>query len=298
MKDRLGQGLRPLALGDLLDLPYRVYRHRLGLFVLCGILASTADTAATLVWQGRWASALTGPSGSPDPETALLLMFATLPVILLLAVVTSTLAALPIITATRDALVGDDRPGGEVVRESWRRLVPALGAAIVSTVVILAGAAMCLLPAIPLAIGLALTLPPVVLERRSPFAAVGRSWQLVFGRGRGDPSSQANWVRVLVVGIVTLVVMWAFNAMASVPGAVAQMVAAFRGHPAEMTVLGPSPLPLGWMLPIWFFQALVQGVFLPIAIVPWTVVYLDIRTRHEGLDLELALDRLRGEAAP
>ena len=90
---------------------------------------------------------------------------------------------------------------------------------------------------------------------------------------------------------------YALNVLSSIPQAIAQAAGVMRGTPTVDTALGPQPMPLSVMLPVYFFGAVVQGVFQPIGVVPWPILYYDVRTRHEGLDLERAIDRLRGADA-
>ena len=64
------------------------------------------------------------------------------------------------------------------------------------------------------------------------------------------------------------------------------------------TAFGSQFLPLAVLLPLQLLASLIQGTFVAIGIIPWTVVYYDIRTRHEGLDLELQAAALAAEVAP
>jgi hypothetical protein len=146
-------------------------------------------------------------------------------------------------------------------------------------------------------VGVALSLSTSLtyLERLGPLRAMKRSWQMVFGLGRMELSTEANWVRVLLTGIVTIVVWYALSLLASLPVLVAQWVALWNGGQMVKTSLGPQPLDLPFMIPLFLVGSVLSGVFLPLAVTPWPILYLDIRTRHEGLDLEHAITRLELE---
>jgi hypothetical protein len=161
-----------------------------------------------------------------------------------------------------------------------------------------AGAFLCVFPGIFLAVALALSVPAVYCEKLNGIAAIARSWELVLRRGPGGLTGETNWVRVVVIGFVTLVVVYVLYAIASLPVLAAQGIGQGSGMVPVNTALGPQILPLSLLVPLQLVGAVIQGVFFPIWMIPWPLLYYDIRIRHEGLDLELTLRKMAAEDAP
>lgn len=295
MANHRGFGLRPRRISELLDLPYRVYRERIALFVALGIALSVAQQTVGLVWQWWMFGSLDQQSPPADPLAALAGLAVGLPAVLVANAVLVAFFTLPMIGAARDAMTGDSRPWASLLRDAWSRAPAAAVCASLFAFVWMAGFMMCILPGLFVGVAFSLATSLTYLERRGPLRAFSRSWTLVFGRGGVRPSTEANWVRVLLIGLVTVVVWYALSILSSLPVVVAQWATLARGGQMVMTALGPQPLPLPLMLPLYFVGAVLGGVFLPLAVTPWPILYLDIRARHEGLDLEHAIVRLEHE---
>jgi hypothetical protein len=287
-----GLGLRPRRLPDLLDLPYRVYRGRIGFYAGLGVAMAIAQQAFAFAWQWWVFGALGAEAVEADPAAALGTMMIAFPVVVVLNAALVAIFTLPMIAAVRDTMVGVARPAGVLVRDAWSRAVPAAVCAVLFAAIWMIGLFLCILPGVFIGVALSLSTSLTYLERLGPFRAMGRSWNLVFGLGKVEFSTEANWVRVLLTGIVTIVVWYALSLLASLPVLFAQWVALWNGGQMVMTPIGPQPMPLPYMVPLFLVGAVLSGVFLPLAVTPWPILYLDIRTRHEGLDLELALERL------
>lgn len=292
MTTRQGFGIRPRTLGELVDLPFRVYRARIGLFAAIGIGIAVLRQAAAIGYQAFVFGSVGADMAEVDPMAMMNRVFLGIPTLLLITSVTYTVGALPIVAASRDTVVGVRRPARAILRDAWRRLPAGIVTAILIWVLAVFGFVMCIAPGIIVSIGFALALPVVYLERRGPLSAMGRSWEMVFLRGPGRPGSAANWVRVVLLGVVTIVVLFALDLLATLPVSLVQALSMMQRSEPIMTAIGPQWLPLQYMLPLYLAGALLQGVFLAIAITPWPVLYLDIRARNEGWDLEQAVDRL------
>lgn len=114
-----------------------------------------------------------------------------------------------------------------------------------------------------------------LLERRNPFRALRRSGQVVRG----------NWWRTLWFVILLNVLLTALSftpyALAAIP---IQLISGGGGFVA----LAASEC----------VSVLARVLLFPIGIIAITLLYYDYRVRTEGLDLELALERLRREEQP
>ena len=123
---------------------------------------------------------------------------------------------------------------------------------------------------------LAMTIPAVLMEKRKPIAAAGRSYGLVRG----------NWWRVLGIVVVFALVSAGLSLLVSFPLLIAAFLAA---EPETTTVLSQA-------------FGLIGGTVASIAAVPvlWigmTLLYYDLRVRKEDYDIE-ALTREMGVVAP
>lgn len=113
---------------------------------------------------------------------------------------------------------------------------------------------------------LALASPALVMEGRSPFAALRRSWALVRG----------SWWRVLGILILSAIIT---NLLATIVSVPITMVASAATALSESTV--PVVLAAG-------VSTLVSGIItLPFAAAVTGLLYTDLRIRREALDIEL-----------
>jgi len=301
MHPEQGFELRPRTIGELLDLTFRVYRRGFKVFAVLGIAVTTISVVigtliqAMLVDPAIWADL-------QDQARALGAMgriYTSILVVLLINIFIYGLGMVAITAAAEDTLLGRPVGAAQSLSKSWRRSVWAGIASVLMLLAALACAMACLLPAIPVLIVLSLTVSLVYLERKGPIEAMRRSFELVAKRGPRALSIDSNWVRIAIVGFVTLIVVYMLSLLASLPVFIASGTAALRGGGMmNQTAFGPQLLPLHLLLPLQLVGAVFHGVFVAIGIIPWTVMYYDIRTRHEGLDLELQAQSLAREDGP
>jgi hypothetical protein len=296
MQASQGFELRPRTIGEVLDLSFRIFRRRLKTFAAIGIIFSLVGgimAVATQVLMGPLEDGMT----HEDPMLALGTVAAVWGMMLVMGLVSVAaygVNAVAITAAAEDALRGRSGTVGDALRKSIGRAAWAMLTAVLFWFCVTLGAMACFVPAIPISIMFALAVPLVYLEHKRPLAAMGRSYQLVFDRGPRELSVDSNWVRVLIVGVITLVLMYVISIVAQLPILIVSAgSAAGRGFS-----FGYAPdVPLHVLLPLQLLASLVQGTFSAVGIIPWTVTYYDIRTRHEGLDLELQAEQLAAAAA-
>ncbi len=125
-----------------------------------------------------------------------------------------------------------------------------------------------------LGIMLCLTFPVVVLERQNPWAAMGRSWQLVKG------SFWRFFGTFAVLFIMVSILFFVLGLILSIAGATG--IAASRGNGAVA-----GGVAVGAIIAF----ALVYFVIISILVTLWTalvvLLYADVRMRKEGMDLVL-----------
>ncbi|HEX2175319.1 MAG TPA: hypothetical protein VHG70_05360 [Nocardioidaceae bacterium] len=162
--------LRSRTIGQVIAVSWLMFRSRPGLFVCIGLPAVGVSVASTLAQMPLDSSGVTGTLRS----SAELLEGILLALALLLAQA-AAVQALADLDAGRRVRVRD------VYRAAVRRLLPVSVTVILAVICLLAlTLTVVLLPvALALLVGWSLFIPVVLLERRSGFRALRRSWRLV-----------------------------------------------------------------------------------------------------------------------
>jgi hypothetical protein len=167
---------------------------------------------------------------------------------------------------------GSDPSAGEAVRASLRRAWPFAAAWFLLTPLKVVSALACYLPVFVTVTFFALTAPAIVIEGLGPLAGIKRSAQLVVRR---------FW---FCLGIVVL---------SALVQQILELV--FTVIPTFVAALLPDPLD-------WIVLAVGQSgasLLTTTAVVAASVLlYLDVRIRTEGLDLDLRVRRAFPQAAP
>ncbi len=134
-----------------------------------------------------------------------------------------------------------------------------------------------------LGIMLSLIFPVVVLERRNPFAAIGRSWRLVYG---------SFWRFFAIFILLALVTAALFLiAVLFVTLVTGFGIALLREH-------GKLESPgLVWVITIIVFALALVSLVAPMWLALICQLYTDVRMRREGLDLMVRLPPWRGGEA-
>src|SRR6266567_1484818 len=257
--------LRPLGVGDILSGAFTLIRQ---------------NPAATL-----GLTALTVTALAVTVAIIVLIASQTAPAVAFFALVPA-LAALGLqlgglVTAMGQSLLGRKITIREAVRRS--RTGPVVAAILLLAVIFLAiwippvlvlkgwGVIPVLLLTAWLGVMLSLTIPVVVLERRGPIAAIGRSWRLVLG----------SYWRVFGTYLLTYLIMWVLSLVISLP---LQLVSGLAGG------LGGSGSRTTLSLAVGLFaigEIVITSLALTIETGVLVLVYADMRMRKEGMDLAL-----------
>ncbi|MCL2849352.1 MAG: hypothetical protein FWE61_04830 [Micrococcales bacterium] len=289
--------LRPLGLGELLDGTMKAVRFNPKVtFGLTATVITVCVTLATLVTAylaGFFMKQLRDLAGYGADEDALLLItlsqYSTMP---LLYIATPLLNGL-LIVAVSKAVLGQKVSVGEVVRS--RRIWAVLGfsmlvmAASTATVTVLvvgvvvlaslgtagvvAGVVIAILGAVALVVGSVwlmirtLLVPPALMLEDKPFwQTVRRAWKLTY---------KSFW-RLTGIYLLVWVILGLLSSVVSVPLTIVSMVLAMTGFTWVSLVVNAMNLVLAYTITV-AFEAVVVAL-----------LYIDVRMRREGLDLELA----------
>lgn len=287
-----GVRLRPMAIGDVLDETFRVYRRHFLSFVVAMALVvvpmTLLQTALFLAFglqpgfQGAFGAGLDRPGGPSVEQIAAFVV-----VMLVLVVVGGAgylLSTIATVQLASDAILG--RPVD--VREAYRSAMRRSGAVVVSG--FLSGLPVALLVltclgipfAVYLGLGWSVAIPAIVAERLGGTDGMRRSWRLVRGH---------RW-RLLVVFLLMGLIAWL---LISIPGGIASFVTIpvvllADNNPAAVAVAN-------------VFSSLVsaagQSLFGGLSLITATLVYYDLLVRQEAFDLQQRIGTLDapGEAA-
>jgi hypothetical protein len=159
---------------------------------------------------------------------------------------------------------GVDRSARDVLGMTMRRTWPLLAAWVLVHLAELGGAIACLVPGVLVMAGFAVTTPAVAAERLGPVVGMRRAWRLA--RRRFWPTVGITLLVGIVAGLVG-------NALSAAPVLVAFAVG----------------LKWGWIL-LAAAGIVSSLVTMPVVAASATLLYLDLRIRTEGLDLQLEAD--------
>ncbi len=263
----LGPGgipLRPLAAGDIISGSFTLIRQNpAATFGLTGSILATLAAGFLIIFVVA-------------ANTAGGVLLLAVPLILAgLALQAGGLAA----TAGRGFL-GRRLGIGDAIRQSragWVLLtlvVLALGCGVIWIPLIALLQGWGVIPAVLLTAWLAvmtsLAIPVVVLERRGPFAAVGRSWRLVLG----------SFWRVFGIYFLMYLITSVISFVLSLPVSFANgMISGLGAGNKAWTSAGVVFLAIG--------EIVITGLIATIELGVVVLVYADLRMRKEGMDLVL-----------
>lgn len=260
--------LRPLGIGELLDAAIKVYRRRPGPMVIA--------TAVTIFPAIVLQTLIQISGGSPDditpvdPTTGLrevdgaalaTFLGATVASSVVLAVA-SSLAVAATTRLSLSAYLGDEVGWRESLRFAFRRVVPLVGLMGLTLLGQIAGVLACLVGYVWLMGVWAVAVPALLVEEVRPVEALRRSYRLV--RGRFWPVLGTVVLGLLLVSLV--------QGVLTAPVLVLQLVEA-------------SPLLTGILSGVATFVGVSLATPLTAALA--AVIYVDLRVRKEGYDLEL-----------
>jgi hypothetical protein len=296
--------LRPLALGEIFDGGFQAIRSNPRTMIGIAAVVLSIVTLLSAVPQAAMLRGVGSMMETTDPtfDDLLNIMNSTLETSLVGTVI--TVIAINIVTAMLVLAVSTAVLGQRITpAQAWRRVRPrvfaVLGLAIVETLAlvgafllpvvpgVLVAVAGAVVPGVILAVvgfigGVALTAflgtrwsfaaPALLLEEQGVFAAMRRSFRLV--RGSFWRVLGISLLAQLLVGVGSAVIQTPFSLVSMLFQDADRMYADFWANLGQLTVQGIG-------------QVIAGAVFYPFVAAVTTLLYIDVRMRHEGLDVEL-----------
>jgi hypothetical protein len=275
--------LRPLGLGEILDVAIKIFVRNAGTFVrIVVFVVAPVEVVSALVQASALPDELANPSFGfeplePEPLTAreIWIAVAAYAVIVVLTILASTVATGACYKAVASAYLGEAPSWRGSLGFALRRLHSILWVTILGGVLAVLGLVFCIVPGVYLWVAFAVAVPVLLTEGIKGRRALGRSRRLV--RGRWWPTFGLLLLGFLLAGFVAFVV-----------GGLVGVATLWEG--------GDDPAVY---LPITAVGNVVASlVTTPFSAAFVTVLYFDLRVRKEGFDLALLAERIGVEPDP
>jgi hypothetical protein len=270
--------LRPRGIGEILDAAVALYRARFGALVkLTAVVVVPVQVLNVLIMLSTSPTDVTfgatGPTPVYDSREAFWVPLAGTVVMNVVTVLSTAFATAAVMRLVADTYLDSPERGGSA-HFALRRLPAVIGLTAVTTLIVIAGAAACVVPGLYLQAVFAVAIPALLLEGKTVGQALNRSSQLT--KGRRWPCFSVHYLGAMLTGIVA----FGLTLLISVP-----IGAAVEGSAALAIAQGLSGT----------VTAALTTPFVAAAII---VLYFDLRVRAEGFDIQVALQRLdRARAA-
>ena len=125
--------------------------------------------------------------------------------------------------------------------------------------------------------------PVIAIEDASAWRSFRRSGALLSGRVEPGFTGRVP-VRAMILVTVVSIILIAVSVLCGLPALILQLIYRNPDNPAV------SLAPQSFLIPAELLQVMGQAVFNPLGLVVYATLYLDMRVRREGLDLERRLD--------
>ncbi len=272
-------GLRPLGVGEILDVAIKIYRARFGVlvravvvmlgpvFVLSAVIRISVGTGDGLLGVGQ-------PGTTPEIDTHQLWAFvAGTLVIALLAFLASQVATGACFKAVSGAYLDEQPDWRESLRFARSHVRSLLWVSFLLVIFLIPALLACLVPGAYLYVVWSVAAPVVLLEGAHGRGALKRSRALV--KGRFWPTVATLGLVTILTGIVQAMFLGILAGVGSISGnEVARAVAEAIG------------------------QTVSSALTTPLSAAVLTVMYFDLRVRKDGFDLELLARRMGVEPGP
>jgi hypothetical protein len=267
--------LRPLSIGEILDVGIKIYwRNALALFGLVIAVVFPVQILSGLVESSATPTGFSNDPFNPtiDPSTTISGQDAAVYgvgvlVVSILGFVAAQLATGACFKAVVDAYLEETVQWKTSMLFAAKRVHSIIWVSLISTIVAGIGLIFCIVPGVWLWVSWVVAIPVLLTEGLKGTRALGRSRELV--SGRWWPTFAVAALAALLAGIVT--------------GVLAGILAGFSvADPATTTgtVLSVLTGTVSAMVTTPFTAAVI------------TVLYIDLRVRKEGFDVQLLAERL------
>ncbi len=266
-------GLRPLGVGEILDVAIKIYRSRFGVLVKAvSIVLGPVFVLAALIRlsipSGENLFETTQPGATPDFEAGDVWAFVAGTVLIsILTFIAAQVATGACFKAVGGAYFDEQPDWRESLRFARARLGSLLWLSLVLVLFLIPAFLACIVPGVYLYVAWGVATPVLLLEDVRGRRALKRSRALV--TGRWWPTVAVLVLVAVLTGIVQAVFLGLLAGVVSASGnEIAQAVADAVGQTAS------------------------SALTTPLSAAVLTVLYFDLRVRKEGFDLELLAGRL------
>ena len=251
--------LRPLSVGEILDVSFGLYRRHFGALATVALLCSGLPVLLSI-----YIEAAGGMLNNLGLTLAYYVIFMVL----------SAIATAATVYIVSESYLGRPLGAGEALSRATPLLWRIVVCSILLALVVGIGFLLFLFPGVILACGLILAFPVLVLEpATTPTGALGRSWALTRG-------SRLRMFALLITLVILL-----YIPLVSLAGVAALLL------PAAELAPGRSP-GAGGLVAV-ALAGVVQMLIYPLFYCVLTVAYYDLRVRKEGFDLEVLASTLQ-----
>jgi hypothetical protein len=273
--------LRPLAVGEIIDGAVTTMRKHPKLLIGAAAVVAAITQIVGLLVQLPFLDDLNAVV-TLDPNTVTQqqamdqftgaitgFLTGTLLSVLLLLIGTVFLSGF-ITVVVGHAVLGRPVSFGQAWEEFKPRLMPLLGATLLSGLAITIGVILCIIPGVYLGVLFSLVGSALVLERCGVGAAFGRSKTLVTGA----------WWRTFGILLLAAVISWIISWIISLPFGLASGLSGSLTDPT-------AALSAGSLILSTIGAIIASTITLPFTSAVNVLVYVDRRMRAEGMDIEL-----------
>ena len=259
--------LRPMDIGDILDVTFRLYRRHFVTYLLIALTAYVpfaliTATMQTATGQGSWSTDVPPDQVLANNMGALAASYIGMLVFFLIVWPLCQAAMVHNISAH---YLGESLGAWESYKRGAHRVPRLLGAQFLAGIVVAIGFLLLVVPGVIFSLWFILIAPVVMLEEKGVSETLSRSRELMRGNlGKG-------FLLMLTIGMLGGLINFTF-----------------------IMVLKMVPWPHAFVG--LFFETLVQAVVVPIQLAPVILLYYDLRIRKEAFDLEKLAGDLGGPA--
>ena len=272
--------LRPLALGEILDRSFSLYRQHFLLFI--GISAIPhlfvlAASLAQLMTNPAFSGARVDPGVNPlDLGSIGINLLLTL-VVMVVSVVTYLFSQGGTIFAISEIYLGRRATIGQSLHSVLSEIWPLLGVVILSGMAIGLGMLLLLVPGVYLACRLLVCVPSTLVEKRGPGDALSRSFDL----------TRDHAGRAFLILVLSVVLGLSASAVFSMPFSVLMVMSAKN---PEMMRLWAAMSQVG--------STVATVLINPMMLIATSLFYFDLRIRKEAFDLQFLMGQDAQKAPP
>jgi hypothetical protein len=270
--------LRALGVGEVIDVSIKLFRkHAATLLKTVAVVVAPVQIlgALILVSVTPGDAAFTFPSTTPgfdepaavDPGAIWPTIVATL-ITTVLGFVSGQLATAASMKAITEGYLGEEPDWKDSLRFAFQRIRSLIWLAIMSGFLIVVGLVLCVVPGIWLAVSWFVAVPVLLVEGERGWSALKRSFDLVKSR---------FWPVLGVAALGQII----SSVISAILGAGFILLTAFVIHGELASFLGSA-----------IASSLASILITPFIAATTAIVYLDLRVRKEGLDLELLARRI------